>query len=191
MLRIEHKFKNGTLFNAIMSEFQSVPEAAKKIGVSYPSLLELLTLKKKPVDSRFGELEYTDTAKKIAEYFGQNVVALFPTELYELPTPCSVVEVPLNYVRAFIDGCNPEAKAIDEERKEEINRSLKSLSPREEKVIRARFGIDDGREKTLAETGAMLNVTGGRANQIEQRALRKLRHPSLSRHLKPFLASDF
>ena len=64
---------------------------------------------------------------------------------------------------------------------------LKSLSPREEKIIRLRFGLDDGSERTLEEVGQSFAVTRERIRQIEAKALRKLRHPSRSFRLKTFL----
>ena len=64
---------------------------------------------------------------------------------------------------------------------------LSTLTPREERVLRLRFGIDDGRTRTLEEVGKEFNVTRERIRQIEARALRKLRHPSRSKRLKDFL----
>lgn len=70
---------------------------------------------------------------------------------------------------------------------EQLMDVLSSLTPREEKVLRLRFGIDDGRQRTLEEVGKKFNVTRERIRQIEAKALRKLRHPSRSRRLKDFL----
>ena len=64
---------------------------------------------------------------------------------------------------------------------------LSTLTPREERVLRLRFGIDDGRTRTLEEVGKEFNFTRERIRQIEARALRKLRHPSRSKRLKDFL----
>lgn len=64
---------------------------------------------------------------------------------------------------------------------------LNSLTPREEKVLRLRYGVDDGRPRTLEEVGREFNVTRERIRQIEAKALRKLRHPSRSKHLRDFL----
>ena len=62
-----------------------------------------------------------------------------------------------------------------------------TLTDREQKVLRLRFGWDDGRARTLEEVGVMYNVTRERIRQIEAKALRKLRHPSRSRRLKGYL----
>ena len=71
--------------------------------------------------------------------------------------------------------------------KEQMLEVLKTLTPREEKVLRLRFGIEDGRARTLEEVGKEFNVTRERIRQIEAKALRKLRHPSRSKKLKDFL----
>jgi RNA polymerase primary sigma factor len=71
--------------------------------------------------------------------------------------------------------------------KEQLVEVLKTLTPREEKVLRLRFGIEDGRTRTLEEVGKEFNVTRERIRQIEAKALRKLRHPSRSKKLKDFL----
>ena len=71
--------------------------------------------------------------------------------------------------------------------KETLLSVLNSLTPREEKVLRLRYGVDDGRPRTLEEVGKEFNVTRERIRQIEAKALRKLRHPSRSKHLKDFL----
>ena len=90
----------------------------------------------------------------------------------------------------FVADENAEApgKAADRAMvAQQINQALKSLTPREEKVIRLRFGLDDGRPRTLEEVGKEFNVTRERIRQIEAKALRKLRHPSRSKKLKDFL----
>ena len=71
--------------------------------------------------------------------------------------------------------------------KEQLMQVLSMLTPREEKVLRLRYGIDDGRARTLEEVGKEFNVTRERIRQIEAKALRKLRHPSKSRILKDYL----
>ncbi len=71
--------------------------------------------------------------------------------------------------------------------KEQLVEVLSTLTPREEKVLRLRFGIEDGRTRTLEEVGKEFNVTRERIRQIEAKALRKLRHPSRSKKLKDFL----
>ncbi|MCR4429860.1 MAG: RNA polymerase sigma factor RpoD [Tepidanaerobacteraceae bacterium] len=71
--------------------------------------------------------------------------------------------------------------------KEQLEDVLETLTPREEKVLRLRFGLDDGKPRTLEEVGQVFGVTRERIRQIEAKALRKLRHPSRSKKLKDFL----
>ena len=71
--------------------------------------------------------------------------------------------------------------------KEQLISVLDTLTPREEKVLRLRYGLDDGRPRTLEEVGKEFNVTRERIRQIEAKALRKLRHPSRSKRLKDFI----
>ena len=71
--------------------------------------------------------------------------------------------------------------------KEQLIEVLDTLTDREEKVLRLRFGLDDGRARTLEEVGKEFNVTRERIRQIEAKALRKLRHPSRSKKLRDYL----
>src|ERR671913_521105 len=90
----------------------------------------------------------------------------------------------------FIEDRNivsPAEAVINLNLKEQTESVLKTLTPREEKVIKMRFGVGDGSEHTLEEVGQSFAVTRERIRQIEAKALRKLRHPSRSRKLKAFL----
>lgn len=82
---------------------------------------------------------------------------------------------------------SPDDYAANELLKDELNEVLLELTDREEKVLRLRFGLDDGRTRTLEEVGKVFGVTRERIRQIEAKALRKLRHPSRSNQLKDFL----
>jgi RNA polymerase primary sigma factor len=82
---------------------------------------------------------------------------------------------------------SPAEAVININLKEQTEAVLKTLTPREEKVIKMRFGLDDGSEHTLEEVGQSFAVTRERIRQIEAKALRKLRHPSRSRKLRAFL----
>ncbi|HXK60386.1 MAG TPA: RNA polymerase sigma factor RpoD [Acidobacteriota bacterium] len=85
---------------------------------------------------------------------------------------------------------SPAEAVINLNLKEQTAAVLRTLTPREEQVIRMRFGIGDGSEHTLEEVGQRFSVTRERIRQIEAKALRKLRHPSRSRKLKAFLESS-
>ncbi|NLO35422.1 MAG: RNA polymerase sigma factor RpoD [Clostridiaceae bacterium] len=85
------------------------------------------------------------------------------------------------------DAPSPADQAAFTLLKEQLLDVLKGLTPREEKVLRLRFGLDDGRTRTLEEVGKEFNVTRERIRQIEAKALRKMRHPSRSKKLKDYL----
>lgn len=80
----------------------------------------------------------------------------------------------------------PQDVVEDNILKELINEAIASLEPREQIIIRLRYGLDDGRPKTLEEVGAMFNITRERVRQVEQKALKKLRSPSLSKPIRNY-----
>ncbi len=85
------------------------------------------------------------------------------------------------------EAMDPEDNASYEMLKSELEDVLETLTDREENVLRLRFGLDDGRQRTLEDVGKVFGVTRERIRQIEAKALRKLRHPSRSKQLKDFL----
>jgi RNA polymerase primary sigma factor len=86
---------------------------------------------------------------------------------------------------------SPAEAVINLNLKEQTEGVLSTLTPREEKVIKMRFGLEDGSEHTLEEVGHSFAVTRERIRQIEAKALRKLRHPSRSKKLRAFLDGDW
>lgn len=97
------------------------------------------------------------------------------------------------YLKDFIEDENeysPVDAVINEDLKEKVREILKTLTPREEKVLKMRFGIDVASEHTLEEVGKDFSVTRERIRQIEVKALRKLRHPSRSKKLTSFIERD-
>ena len=82
---------------------------------------------------------------------------------------------------------SPDDYAANELLKDELNEVLLELTDREEKVLRLRFGLDDGRTRTLEEVGQLFGVTRERIRQIEAKALRKLRHPNRSKRLREYV----
>ncbi len=97
------------------------------------------------------------------------------------------------YLKDFIEDENeytPVDAVVNDDLKEKVREILKSLTPREEKVLKMRFGIDVASEHTLEEVGKDFSVTRERIRQIEVKALRKLRHPSRSKKLQTFFDKD-
>ncbi len=88
-----------------------------------------------------------------------------------------------------VDSPAPSDSASYALLREQLCNILKTLTPREEQVIRLRFGLEDGRTRTLEEVGKQFNITRERIRQIEAKALRKLRHPSRSKTLKDYITS--
>ena len=98
--------------------------------------------------------------------------------------------LPIRSFKGFIEDRNtlpPADVASRQLLKEQIEEVLGTLTPREQRVLQLRFGLEDGRSRTLEEVGKEFNVTRERIRQIEAKALRKLRHPSRSRKLKDYL----
>ena len=116
-------------------------------------------------------------------------------EIYKISQEPVSLETPIgeeddSHLGDFIKdkrNMSPEDYATNEILKDEIAEVLLTLTEREEKVIRLRFGLEDGKSRTLEEVGQMFGVTRERIRQIEAKALRKLRHPSRSRKLKDYL----
>ena len=97
------------------------------------------------------------------------------------------------FIKDFIEGENdfsPSDTVATNDLKERVREVLKTLTPREEKVLKMRFGIDVASEHTLEEVGKDFSVTRERIRQIEVKALRKLRHPSRSKKLRTFFEKE-
>lgn len=139
------------------------------------------------------ELGRQPQANEIAAQMGMSVekvreIMKVAQEPVSLETPIGEEED--SHLGDFIpddDAPAPADAASHTMLREQLSDVLKSLTPREEKVLRLRFGLDDGRPRTLEEVGKEFNVTRERIRQIEAKALRKLRHPSRSKKLKDFL----
>jgi len=116
-------------------------------------------------------------------------------EIYKISQDPVSLETPIgeeddSHLGDFIkdeNNLSPEEFATNEMLKEEIGDVLATLTEREEKVVRLRFGLEDGKPRTLEEVGQMFGVTRERIRQIEAKALRKLRHPSRSRKLRDYM----
>ena len=116
-------------------------------------------------------------------------------EIYKISQDPVSLETPIgeeddSHLGDFIKderNVSPEDYATNEMLKDEISEVLQTLTEREEKVIRLRFGLEDGKSRTLEEVGQMFGVTRERIRQIEAKALRKLRHPSRSRKLRDYM----
>lgn len=139
------------------------------------------------------ELNREPTDEEIAKKLGITIDKV--REVYKISQDPVSLETPIgeeddSHLGDFIKDertMGPEEYATIEMLKEELAGVLGTLTDREEKVLRLRFGLDDGQCRTLEEVGQIFGVTRERIRQIEAKALRKLRHPSRSRKLKDFL----
>jgi RNA polymerase primary sigma factor len=151
----------------------------------------------------------TRTSRSLVQELGREPTAAEIGERMDLPAskvrkimkiaqePISL-ETPIgeeedSHLGDFIEDKNavsPIDSVVGRNLKEQTGNVLKSLTPREELVLRMRFGVGEGSEHTLEEVGRSFNVTRERIRQIESKALRKLRHPNRSNRLRPFLDSS-
>ena len=139
------------------------------------------------------ELNREPSDEEIAKKIGISVDKV--REVYKISQDPVSLETPIgeeddSHLGDFIKDertMSPEEYATIEMLKEELSGVLLTLTEREEKVLRLRFGLDDGQCRTLEEVGQVFNVTRERIRQIEAKALRKLRHPSRAKKLKDFL----
>ena len=139
------------------------------------------------------ELNREPSEDELAAKMGISVEKI--REIYKISQEPVSLETPIgeeddSHLGDFVPderNMSPEEYATNEILKEEISEVLLTLTEREEKVIRLRFGLEDGKSRTLEEVGQMFGVTRERIRQIEAKALRKLRHPSRSRKLKDYM----
>ncbi|MEG0266698.1 MAG: RNA polymerase sigma factor RpoD [Bacilli bacterium] len=139
------------------------------------------------------ELNREPSEEELAKKMGITVEKI--REIYKISQEPVSLETPIgeeddSHLGDFVPderNMSPEDYATNEMLKDEISEVLLTLTEREEKVIRLRFGLEDGKSRTLEEVGQMFGVTRERIRQIEAKALRKLRHPSRSRKLKDYM----
>ena len=136
------------------------------------------------------ELQREPTVQEIADAMNEKVEKVRQMQkiaLEPVSTDKAIGEEEDSTLLDFVadtETLNPLEYTMNEKFKEEIDKFLKELQPREEKVIRLRYGLYDGRPHTLEEVGKEFNVTRERIRQIEAKAIRRLRHPSRQRRLK-------
>ena len=141
------------------------------------------------------ELNREPSEEELAKKMGTSVEKV--REIYKISQDPVSLETPIgeeddSHLGDFIKderNLSPEEFATNEMLKDEISDVLETLTEREEKVIRLRFGLEDGKPRTLEEVGQMFGVTRERIRQIEAKALRKLRHPSRSRKLRDYMGN--
>ena len=171
---------------------RAIADQARTIRIPV-HMVETINKVKKVSSQLLHEMGHDPSAEEIAERLEMPVdkvreIMRVAQEPVSLETPIGEEED--SHLGDFIpddDAPIPDEAASQTLLKEQLADVLKTLTPREEKVLRLRFGLEDGRPRTLEEVGKEFNVTRERIRQIEAKALRKLRHPSRSRKLRDFL----
>ena len=171
---------------------RAIADQARTIRIPV-HMVETINKVKKVSSQLLHEYGHDPSAEEIAERLEMPVdkvreIMRVAQEPVSLETPIGEEED--SHLGDFIpddDAPVPAEAASQTLLKEQLADVLKTLTPREEKVLRLRFGLEDGRPRTLEEVGKEFNVTRERIRQIEAKALRKLRHPSRSKKLRDFL----
>ena len=171
---------------------RAIADQARTIRIPV-HMVETINKVKKVSSQLLHENGHEPTAEEIAEKIDMPVdkvreIMRVAQEPVSLETPIGEEED--SHLGDFIpddDAPAPAEAASHTLLKEQLSDVLSTLTDREEKVLRLRFGLEDGRSRTLEEVGKEFNVTRERIRQIEAKALRKLRHPSRSKRLKDFL----
>lgn len=172
---------------------RAVGDQGRTIRIPVHASEELVRVREKKIEL-IEKLGRMPRQRELAESLGWGEakterVLKAPEVVLSLDTPIGEDEG--SYLGEFIediDGFPPPAdEATKEILGEQVREAVDSLTPREAKVLKLRFGLEDGQDRTLEEVGNKLGVTRERARQIQAEALRKLRHPSRARELKEYL----
>jgi RNA polymerase sigma factor (sigma-70 family) len=173
------KVRNARILNALAKvDERAGGKLAKKLGVPYAQMLDLINLKIEPVDKHG---DWLPSVIKLAELTNTMPVELFSdAQYYPLDVNVAQFEMGQEEVMQLLNNTHaPDpSEAIEyREMQQGIDDVLDSLTPREAEVLRLRFGID-GKEHTMEEVGQVYGVSRERVRQLEAKALRKLRHPA-------------
>ena len=171
---------------------RAIADQARTIRIPV-HMVETINKVKKVSSQLLHQNGHEPTAEEIADVLGMPTdkvrdIMRVAQEPVSLETPIGEEED--SHLSDFIpddDAPAPQDAASHTLLREQLSEVLATLTPREERVLRLRFGLEDGRSRTLEEVGEKFNVTRERIRQIEAKALRKLRHPSRSKKLKDFL----
>ena len=165
---------------------------ASAAGVSLSAYRELEGLRRSPRVQRNGWWRWRDIALQLARFHCVEPDELFPPAVLSVDTPVASRRIngddlfPLlsAHQERLLEG--PDGAHERAELREQVDRALATLPPRDAEVLRLRYGLDDGGERTLDQIGEVFDIQRERVRQIQLRAIRTLRHPSRARALLPF-----
>ena len=172
--RVQAKLRNNRMINARkMMGFETITSAANAIGIPVGSLCDLEGFKDSPWSKRNGT--WNRNAIRIAAFYQQLPEDLWPEVVAQVDQTYAELEVGVAALALSPQPDDPIALIESRERAEQLRACVESLPPRHQKVIRARFGLDDGNDQTLEDVSAIIDVSRERGRQIEAKALRTLR----------------
>lgn len=209
-LRVEARFKNARLFNAIRAralpptspsangaamQVEAIKPWCEAHGFQTQTVYDLLNLRSGPISrtQKGGPLRVRDICVRLAALLDCDVQWLFPADLYAIKWPRLAVEMSHELMaslppRALALPPTQDDDQFQRELRGRLGTVLGTLTPREQKVIRMRFGIGDEQEEmSLSAVGKTFGLTREGVRHIEAKALRKLRHPSRARPLREFV----
>ena len=188
--RVKITIRNERLLAAMEGMgYKSVAEFSRSQGLNGVKVREIFNGKIPPLDREGNPKELT---KEILEILNLTIEKAF-TEKQLKGFKKHTFEVKIEeekLLQIISPAKNQEIKVIEQEVKSKLSEILSTLTPREEKILRMRFGIGMNTDHTLEEVGLQFSVTRDRIRQIEDKALRKLKHPTVARKLMEVGAQD-
>lgn len=183
--RVTIKISNARLWNAIQKAgFSSLPAFCRARGLSYNVIVKYLALSYAPV---MPDGTIRPSAQRLADELFCSVEDIFPPAMLRntLENRIVIADISENAVRAIVSrDMSPEGKIAIEDGNAALRKSLETLSPRHKTILEMRYGLNDGKERTLKEIADTIGVTQERVRQGQLQAERKLLHPSRAIGLK-------
>jgi len=182
------KVRNNKLLTAMRAAgYDSVQSLSRATGIYAIALYDYLNLKTPAMQGG----EFNHKVKKLAEFLNVNPFDLFPFQFLEDSLQKNTIERDYDEaeVKCLIgtEETNPEVLAISSERDAVLTEIIGTLTPREERVIRMRFGLGGGDTYTYEEAGKVFGITRERIRQIEAKAIRKMKHPKRNEKLREYV----